>query len=836
MPTLPVALLRTGRVARAASLLVSAAGGLVLAAACLFALQAPTATQALPAALTYPGTGNCGTTLQHCINTAINGQTINIMPGLYVTSVTMNKAVSLVGAGVGNTILQALPGQRVLTVTVAMTSATQIANMTIQDGNAGPNYGGGLYLTLTAQPVLHNLLIFNNSAVGGGGVYAGSAVTLISVTVQGNTATGYDGGGMLAFGAVAATDSVFRNNTIITGGSGGGLAVYINFTGTNVSFLSNTVTTAFGFGGGLAVYGAAHVTGGLYQHNRVNDATGGGGGGLYANALVISGTQFVNNAATFGLGGGAETFNADPNANDQFTNVTFTRNKAAGGGGLATFYTATLTAVDFLTNTSTGFGGGLYAGIFNFPTSVSGGRFLSNTAPGGGGLYSVGNLTLTGTQFLSNTALSSHGGGIEANQNATLSGAYFAYNTVITGGNGGGIDTAGNLIAVDTNFLNNRALIGGGGGSASGGSLSLTNAHYTGNTANFSGGGALTFNPATIAGSQFLSNTTHNLGGGLSADSALVRDSLFQNNQANGSWGGGLYAYRSAAVTDTLFLGNASTSVGGGLAAQLGTCSVLGGRFERNSAVAGGGVYCAGPRLTIAGVDFLTNSVSGDGGGALALGAATVDHATFAANQSGFYGGGLNISGTLTMSSTWLVGNIANTGGGLYLAAGDGRIVNSLFAGNTATSTAALQLYLAPTGALQIIYSTVGAPNLALGDAVRVIRGSVQLYDTLVTSHSTGLQVVGGTVTQDYNLLFGNTTAIAGATVGGAHNASGDPRFAAPGANDYHLRAGSPAINAGADLGVHVDVDGQARPFGGGFEIGYDEFTLIRVLLPVVMK
>jgi len=269
---------------------------------------------------------------------------------------------------------------------------------------------------------------------------------------------------------------------------------------------------------------------------------------------------------------------------------------------------------------------------------------------------------------------------------------------------------------------------------------------------------------------------------------------------------------------------------------QLSTCSVLGGRFERNTAVAGGGVYCAGPSLVIAGAQSLTNSVSGDGGGALALGAATLDHDTFAANHSGFYGGALDISGTVTMSSTRLVGNLANTGGGLYLAAGGGRIVNSLFAGNAATSTVAMQLYLAPSGALQLIHSTVGAPSLALGEAVRVASGSVQLYDTLVTSHSTGLQVVGGAVTQDYNLFFGNTTNVVGAAPGGTHNASGDPRFANPAAGDYHLRAGSPAINAGTDLGVHVDIDNQPRPFGAGFDIGYDEYVLVKLFLALLMK
>lgn len=46
---------------------------------------------------------------------------------------------------------------------------------------------------------------------------------------------------------------------------------------------------------------------------------------------------------------------------------------------------------------------------------------------------------------------------------------------------------------------------------------------------------------------------------------------------------------------------------------------------------------------------------------------------------------------------------------------------------------------------------------------------------------------------------------------------------------DYHLREGSPAIDAGTPLGApSADVDGEARPFGDGFDVGADE----RVVAP----
>jgi hypothetical protein len=50
--------------------------------------------------------------------------------------------------------------------------------------------------------------------------------------------------------------------------------------------------------------------------------------------------------------------------------------------------------------------------------------------------------------------------------------------------------------------------------------------------------------------------------------------------------------------------------------------------------------------------------------------------------------------------------------------------------------------------------------------------------------------------------------------------------FVDPAANDYHLKAGSPAIDSGTDLSADVtlDIEGRARPAGSAFDIGAYEY------------
>ena len=77
----------------------------------------------------------------------------------------------------------------------------------------------------------------------------------------------------------------------------------------------------------------------------------------------------------------------------------------------------------------------------------------------------------------------------------------------------------------------------------------------------------------------------------------------------------------------------------------------------------------------------------------------------------------------------------------------------------------------------------------------------------------------GGTVTGSDNLLFATTGTIDPADFP-ADRVNVNPLLANPGADDYHLLAGSPAIDAGLYVGTDTDLEGTIRPQGAGYDLG----------------
>ncbi len=79
-------------------------------------------------------------------------------------------------------------------------------------------------------------------------------------------------------------------------------------------------------------------------------------------------------------------------------------------------------------------------------------------------------------------------------------------------------------------------------------------------------------------------------------------------------------------------------------------------------------------------------------------------------------------------------------------------------------------------------------------------------------------------------------TNLTGTITGGGNSLTGNPAFVNPASDDYHLGTGSAAIDNGVSVGITTDIDGDPRPLGGGFDIGYDEVEPHRLYLPLALK
>ncbi|HEX4453043.1 MAG TPA: choice-of-anchor Q domain-containing protein [Kofleriaceae bacterium] len=110
-----------------------------------------------------------------------------------------------------------------------------------------------------------------------------------------------------------------------------------------------------------------------------------------------------------------------------------------------------------------------------------------------------------------------------------------------------------------------------------------------------------------------------------------------------------------------------------------------------------------------------------------------------------------------------------------------------------------------------IAFSTVGATNGAV--AGLNCGPEVTLDATIVWNTSSS--AISGTCQAIHSTIAG-PTAVTGAT-------NIDPMFANPLQSDYHLAAGSPAIDQ-VQSGPSDDFEGDSRPQGSSYDIGADEY------------
>ncbi|MFZ1755423.1 MAG: choice-of-anchor Q domain-containing protein, partial [Caldilineaceae bacterium] len=182
-------------------------------------------------------------TIQHAVNQAFGGETVQIAAGTYVENVTIAESVILQGAGAVTTIVDGGQAGRVIQMAFLPAYDLTIRDLSLRNGKGGIqsssgrlwlessrvynndssgepyNDGGGLYLWGSA--VISNTAVYNNSGRYGGGVYATGPLTMTNSAIYANTASESGGGvhsSLIGGGPVTLQNSTISGNMASVGG------------------------------------------------------------------------------------------------------------------------------------------------------------------------------------------------------------------------------------------------------------------------------------------------------------------------------------------------------------------------------------------------------------------------------------------------------------------------------------------------------------------------------------------------------------------------------------------------------------------------------------------
>ncbi len=306
----------------------------------------------------------------------------------------------------------------------ATTSVFSVTDSRFTGNQAVTNNGGGLYVrqaaaTLTRVTVSGNTA--NGAGADGGGLYlegSGAASTFDPIEVTNNTANDL-GGGIYAGSTLTLRNATVRGNT--TNNRGGGIYAAGGTLTINDSILAQNVTYVAADGDGGAIYTAVNLT--LNNTRVISNTANDDGGGIYGSAGTVTLNDSTLNGNATGSGADADGGALYVNGNTTLTRVTVRGNTANryGGGIYRNGGNVTLDRSTLAENTSGSSGGALYmaGGTLTTANSTFSGNRTLNGGGDGGALWVNTNATLYNTTIFNNTA-AGLGGGIRRASAGTI--------------------------------------------------------------------------------------------------------------------------------------------------------------------------------------------------------------------------------------------------------------------------------------------------------------------------------------------------------------------------------------------------------------------------------
>jgi len=247
-------------------------------------------------------------TIGHVIALASSGDSIMVAPATYYENLTIGINLKVIGAGAKTTIIDGGANGTVITIN---NGQINLAKVTIQNGYASSNNGGGIYNTATL--VINSSTVSGNSEKSsrgkGGGIYNAGTLTINNGSISGNSteASFGDGGGIsnayagtLTINKSTITQNQFSGGTYSAGG--GGISNFGTLTINHSTISGNRGSGSVNcFGGGGGTSNSRTLT--------INDSTlsGNGVGNLddhqgraWGGGVYNRGTLTINNGTLSG--------------------------------------------------------------------------------------------------------------------------------------------------------------------------------------------------------------------------------------------------------------------------------------------------------------------------------------------------------------------------------------------------------------------------------------------------------------------------------------------------------------------------------------------------------
>jgi hypothetical protein len=264
-----------------------------LSVLCLIALS----TQAATSTVTNTNDSGAGS-LRQALADVVDGDTINFDSALNGQTITLtsgellvNKSIRINGPGADNMTVDGNHASRVFHASRWVTAT--ISGLTIANGDAGVDHGGGGIQNDHATLLVDNCTVSGNHAAWGGGVHndgsnSSASLTVTNSTISGNSAgsaggifnDGGDGGATLTIsnGTVSGNSAAFYGGGIFNEGHFGSATVML----TNSTFSGNSA--------------------GLAGNSIGNDANPGNATLVIGNTILnagASGEHIYNNGGTY---------------------------------------------------------------------------------------------------------------------------------------------------------------------------------------------------------------------------------------------------------------------------------------------------------------------------------------------------------------------------------------------------------------------------------------------------------------------------------------------------------------------------------------------------------